>query len=69
MGLRRHQIENLILRGPIFYGGRAARMATREQLSRIFALEAEAMREEIEALDCSRKWWTSVIRLRRRADR
>ncbi len=30
-------------------------MATREQLTRIFALEAEAMREEIEALDLSAK--------------
>lgn len=100
MGLRRHQVENLVLRGPIFYwraripvgfaaGGRNARlslslrlsdrkkasvvarrlnamllqielvpkvrMATREQLTRIFALEAEAMREEIEALDLSAK--------------
>lgn len=100
MGLRRHQIENLILRGPIFYwrtripvgfraAGRNARlslslrlsdrkkasvvarrlnalllqiemvpkakMATREQLTRIFALEAEAIREEIEALDLSAK--------------
>jgi len=100
MGLRRHQVENLVLRGPIFYwraripvgftaAGRNARlslslrlsdrkkasvvarrlnamllqmelvpmvrMATREQLTRIFALEAEAMREEIEALDLSAK--------------
>ncbi|MDP3896991.1 MAG: hypothetical protein Q8Q62_09985 [Mesorhizobium sp.] len=32
-----------------------ARVATREQLTRIFALEAEATREEIEALDLSAK--------------
>lgn len=96
MGLRRHQVENLVLRGPIFYwraripvgfsaSGKNARlslslrlsdrkkasavarrlnamllelelvpntrMATREQLAKIFALEAEAMRSEIEALD------------------
>lgn len=100
MGLRRHQVENLVLRGPIFYWraripaglaacGRnarlslslrlsdrkkaslvarrlnalllqvemvpAARMATKEQLRRIFALEIEAMHEEIEALDRSAK--------------
>ena len=100
MGLRRHQVENLVLRGPVFYwraripvGFEAAarnarlslslrlsdrkkasvvarrlnamllqiemvpraRMATREQLTRIFALEADAMREEIEALDLSAK--------------
>ncbi|MGB3387433.1 MAG: DUF6538 domain-containing protein [Pseudaminobacter sp.] len=100
MGLRRHQVENLVLRGPIFYWraripaglaacGRnarlslslrlsdrkkaslvarrlnalllqmemmpAARMATKEQLTRIFALEIAAMREEIEALDRSAK--------------
>jgi len=100
MGLRRHQVENLVLRGPIFYwraripvgfkaSGRNARlslslrlsdrkkasvvarrlnalllqiemvpitrMATREQLTRNFALEAEAMREEIDALDLSAK--------------
>ena len=96
MGLRRHQVENLVLRGPVFYwraripvGFAAsarnarlslslrlsdrkkaslvarrlnavllqmemmpdARMATKEQLNRIFALEIEAMRDEIEALD------------------
>lgn len=96
MGLRRHQVENLILRGPIFYwraripvGFKAAgknarlslslrlsdrkkaavvaqrlntlllqmelmpsaRMATKEQLAKIFALELEATREEIEKLD------------------
>jgi hypothetical protein len=96
MGLRRHQVENLILRGPIFYwraripvGFKAAgknarlslslrlsdrkkaavvaqrlntlllqmelmpsaRMATKEQLTKIFALELEAMRDEIETLD------------------
>lgn len=95
MGLRRHQVENLVLRGPVFYwraripvGFAAsarnarlslslrlsdrkkaslvarrldavllqmemmpdARMATKEQLNRIFALEIEAMRDEIEAL-------------------
>lgn len=100
MGLRRHQVENLVLRGPIFYwraripvgfeasGKNArlslslrlsdrkkasvvarrlnalllqmemmprARMATQEQLGKIFALEAEAMREEIEALDRAAK--------------
>jgi len=100
MGLRRHQVENLVLRGPIFYwraripvgfeaSGRnarlslslrlsdrkkasvvarrlnalllqmemmpRARMATKEQLGKIFALEAEAMREEIEALDRAAK--------------
>lgn len=100
MGLRRHQVENLVLRGPIFYwrarvpvgfrgtGTNArlslslrlsdrkkaslvarrlnamllelemvpkARMATKEQLAKIFALEAEAMRAEIEALDLSAK--------------
>ncbi|MEX0406917.1 integrase [Aquibium sp. LZ166] len=100
MGLRRHQVENLVLRGPIFYwraripvgfrgtGTNArlslslrlsdrkkaslvarrlnamllelemvpkARMATKEQLARIFALEAEAMRAEIEALDLAAK--------------
>lgn len=100
MGLRRNQIENLILRGPVFYwraripvsfrasGKNArlslslrlsnrkkasvvarqlnalllqmeilpeARMATREQLARIFALEIEMMRAEIEALDRSAK--------------
>ena len=32
-----------------------ARMATKEQLTKIFALEAEAMRAEIEALDLSAK--------------
>lgn len=96
MALRRHQVENLVLRGPVFYwraripagfnaAGRnaclslslrlsdrkkasvvarrlnalllqlelvpKARMATKEQLARIFALEIEAMREEIENLD------------------
>lgn len=100
MGLRRHHVENLVLRGPIFYwrarvpvGFRStgtnarlslslrlsdrkkaslvarrlnamllelemvpkARMATKEQLAKIFALEAEAMRAEIEALDLSAK--------------
>lgn len=100
MGLRRRQVENLVLRGPIFYwrariprglgaSGRnarlslslrlsdrkkaslvarrlnalllqvelmpTARMATKEQLTRIFALEIEAMHEEIEALDRSAK--------------
>ena len=100
MGLRRHQVENLVLRGPIFYWraripaglaacGRsarlslslrlsdrkkaslvarrlnalllqvemmpAARMATKEQLTKIFALEIEAMHEEIDALDRSAK--------------
>lgn len=100
MGLRRHQVENLVLREPVFYwraripvgfaaaGGNGklslslglsdrkkasvvarrlnalllqmemvpkAKMATKEQLTRIFALEAEAMREEIEALDLSAK--------------
>jgi len=100
MGLRRHQVENLVLRGPIFYwraripvgfraSGRNARlssslrlsdrkkasavarrlnslllemelvpktrMATREQLAKIFALEADAMRAEIEALDRAAK--------------
>ncbi len=100
MGLRRRQVENLVLRGPIFYwrariprglgaSGRnarlslslrlsdrkkaslvarrlnalllqvelipAARMATKEQLKRIFALEIEAMHEEIEALDRAAK--------------
>jgi len=100
MGLRRYQVENLVLRGPIFYwrarvpvGFRGiginarlslslrlsdrkkaslvarrlnamllelemvpkARMATKEQLAKIFALEAEAMRAEIEALDLSAK--------------
>jgi hypothetical protein len=100
MGVRRHQVENLVLRGPIFFwrtripvgfkvAGRNAklslslrlsdrtkayvvarrlnallleiemvpksRMATREQLTRIFALEIEAMRDEIEALDRSAK--------------
>lgn len=100
MGLRRHQVENLVLRGPIFYwraripvgfqaSGRNARlslslrlsdrkkasavarrlnalllelelvpktrMATKEQLAKIFALEAEAMRSEIEALDRAAK--------------
>jgi hypothetical protein len=100
MGLRRHQVENLVLRGLIFYwraripigfkaAGRNARlslslrlsdrkkayvvarrliallleiemvpksrMATREQLTRIFALEIEATRNEIEALNRSAK--------------
>lgn len=100
MGLRRHQGENLVLRGPIFYwraripvgfrgtGTNArlslslrlsdrkkaslvarrlnamllelemvpkARMATKEQLAKIFALEAEAMRAEIAALDLAAK--------------
>jgi hypothetical protein len=100
MGLRKHQVENLVLRGPIFYwraripvgfraSGRNARlslslrlsdrkkasavvrrlnalllemelvpktrMATREQLAKIFALEADAMRTEIEALDRAAK--------------
>lgn len=98
MGLRRHQIENLILRGRVFYwraripvkfasatgNGRLslslrlsdrkkasvvarqlnalllqlelmpmARMATKDQLTKIFALEIEAMRDEIDALDRS----------------
>lgn len=98
MGLRRHQIENLILRGPVFYwraripvrfasatgNGRLslslrlsdrkkasvvarrlnalllqlelmpmARMATKDQLTRIFALEIDAMRDEVDALDRS----------------
>lgn len=105
MGLRRRQVENLVLRGPIFYwrariprglgaSGRnarlslslrlsdrkkaslvarrlnalllqvelmpAARMATKEQLTRIFALEIEAMHEEIEALDRSAKHMGSL---------
>lgn len=115
MGLRRHQVENLVLRGPIFYwraripvgfeaSGRnarlslslrlsdrkkasvvarrlnalllqmemmpRARMATKEQLGKIFALEAEAMREEIEALDRAAKR-TGTIRdpEQREADR
>lgn len=96
MGLRRHQVENLVLRGPIFYwrarvpvGFRGTgtnarlslslrlsdrkkaslvarrlnamllqmemvpgvRMATKEQLARIFALEIQSMQDEIEALD------------------
>jgi hypothetical protein len=100
MGLRRHQVENLVLRGPIFYWRAriparlaastrsarlslslrlsdrkkaslvarrlnalllqvemmpAARMATKEQLTKIFALEIEAMHEEIDALDRSAK--------------
>ena len=100
MGLRRHQVENLALRGPVFYwraripvGFAAAdrnarlslslrlsdrkkaslvarrlnavllqmemmpdaRMATKEQLNRIFALEIETMRDEIEALDRAAK--------------
>ena len=100
MGLRRHQVENLLLRGPVFYwraripvgfaastrNGRLslslrlsdrkkaslvarrlnavllqmemmpdARMATKEQLTRIFVLEIEAMRDEIEALDRAAK--------------
>ncbi|MBN9249187.1 MAG: hypothetical protein BGO03_18720 [Mesorhizobium sp. 61-13] len=100
MGLRRHQIENLILRGPVFYwraritvrfaaatgNGRLslslrlsdrkkasvvarrlnaillqlelmpmARMSTKEQLTKIFVLEIDAMRDEIEALDRSAK--------------
>lgn len=100
MGLRRHQIENLVRRGPIFYwrarvpvSFRAvssnarlslslrlsdrrtasvvarrlnavllelelvptATMATKEQLAKIFALEAEAMRAEIAALDLAAK--------------
>ena len=33
----------------------AARMATKEQLTRIFALEIEAMHDEIEALDRAAK--------------
>jgi len=100
MGLRRHQIENLILRGPVFYWRARipvrfaaatgscrlslslrlsdrkkasvvarrlnalllqlelipmARMATKEQLTKIFAIEIDAMRDEIEALDRSAK--------------
>lgn len=100
MGLRRHQIENLVLRGRVFYwraripvrfvsaagNGRLslslrlsdrkkasvvarrlnalllqlelmpmARMATKDQLTKIFALEIDAMRDEIEALDRSAK--------------
>lgn len=100
MGLRRHQIENLVLRGPVFYWraripvrfaattGNSrlslslrlsdrkkasvvarrlnalllqlelmpmARMATKEQLTKIFALEIDAIRDEIEALDRSAK--------------
>lgn len=100
MGLRRHEVENLVLGGPIFYwraripvgfeaSGRnarlslshrlsdrkkasvvarrlnalllqmemmpRARMATKEQLGKTFALEAEAIREEIEALDRAAK--------------
>lgn len=96
MGLRRHQIENLILRGPVFYwraripvgfasaAGNCrlslslrlsdrkkasvvarrlnalllqlelmpmARMATKEQLTKIFALEIDAVCDEIETLD------------------
>lgn len=96
MGLRRHQVENLIRRGPNFYwraripvgfeaAGKntrlslslrlsdrkiasvvarrlnallveiellpGARMATREQLAKIFALESEAVRAEIDNLD------------------
>jgi len=100
MGLRRHQVENLILRGPIFYwraripvGFKAAgknarlslslglsdrkkasvvarrlnalllqmelvskaRMATKEQLAKIFTLEIQAMHEQIENLDRAAK--------------
>jgi hypothetical protein len=100
MGLRRHQVENLIRRGPNFYwraripvGFQAAgkntrlslslrlsdrkkasvvarrlnallleiellpraRMATKEQLAKIFALEIESMRDEIEKLDLAAK--------------
>lgn len=100
MGLRRHQVENLIRRGPNFYwraripvgfeaAGKntrlslslrlsdrkiasvvarrlnallveiellpGARMATREQLAKIFALEIESMRDEIEKLDRAAK--------------
>lgn len=114
MAARRHQVENLVLRGTVFYwrpripvgfaavGNSArlslslrlsdrkkaslmarrlnallheievrpaARMSTKEQLSKIFALEIEAMHDEIEGLDRAAKHvGTSRDPLHREAD-
>lgn len=115
MAARRHQVENLVLRGTVFYwrpripvgfaavGNSArlslslrlsdrkkaslmarrlnallheievrpaARMSTKEQLSKIFALEIEAMHDEIEGLDRAAKHvGTSRDPLHREAER
>jgi hypothetical protein len=106
MGLRRHQIENLVLRGRVFYwrarvpvgfaapigNGRLslslrlsdrkkasvvarrlnalllqlelmpmARMATKEKLAKIFALEIDPIRDEIEARTTAQKSYQHAI--------